>query len=229
MLLRKDVLSWYQYDVSFSVELIDSFVKGVEKQAAESVDRYEHEKQRHEVEDDMGENEEKFTRLVETHQGLDDETWDLANVFREHFPNLQRRSALLTVYGYFEHELDELCSLYKSEKSFGLALSDLSGKGIDRSTNYLAKLAGLDVHKNSQEWIRIKEIQTIRNAIAHRNGKLRDPQDNRIRAVIENDKAMFLNDENEVVLKAGFLSHVLDSFWSYFKLISESIKVREKA
>jgi len=230
MFLRRDVLSWYRYDVSFSAELIDSFVEGIEKQAAESIVRYQEGKQREVVEDVMGENEEKYVRLVETHQGLDDETWDLATIFGEYFPSLQRRSALLTVYGYFEHELDKLCSLYQSEKGFRLALSDLSGQGIDRSTNYLEKVAGLNVHKASQEWTRIKAIQTIRNVIAHRDGRLRDRQDNSIREIIEDmDKTMSLTGENEIVLEAGFLSHVVDTYKNYFRLISESIKAREKA
>jgi hypothetical protein len=119
MLLRKTVLTWYEYDMSFSAELIDSFVAGIERQAAESIVRYEEGKQKHEIEDVTGENEETYLRVVETHQGLDNETWDLTTIFMEYFPSLQRRSALMTVSGYFEHELDKLCSFYQSEKGLG--------------------------------------------------------------------------------------------------------------
>ena len=109
MIIGQSVLSWYQNEISLSAELIDSFVKGVEKQAAESIVKYEEEKETHVLEDVAGENEEKYVRAVETHRGLDNETWDLKTIFKEYFPSLQRRSAFLTVWGYFEHELDELC------------------------------------------------------------------------------------------------------------------------
>src|ERR1039458_6828319 len=107
---KRVVLNWYRYDVSFSAELIGSFVDGIEKQAAESFDNYERGNKIEVVE--------HYARSV--HQGLNDETWDLPTIFREYFPNLQRRSALLTVYSYFEHELNKLCRLYESEKKVAL-------------------------------------------------------------------------------------------------------------
>lgn len=220
---KKNVFNWYRYDFSFSIELIESFIEGVEKQAEESIERYEAQKETLIVEDVP---EENFVRTIESHQGLDNETWDLQGIFREHFPSLQRRSALLTVCGYFEHELDKLCLLYQSEKSFKLALSDLNGKGIDRSTKYLEKVGGIDAHKRSNEWNQIKKIQKIRNVIVHQNGKLHDHQGNPIKDVIDYiDEVHSLGgDDDEVLLKEGFLSHVVSTYKKYFKLIGDSIE-----
>lgn len=224
---KKVVLNWYQYDVSFSVELIESFVEGIEVQAEESIARYDQKKETL-VLDEVP--EENYARMLEIHQGLDGETWDLKGIFCEYFPSLQRRSALLTVCGYFEHELDKLCMLYQSEKSFKLALSDLSGKGIDRSTSYLEKVVDLDVHKTSKEWNHIKKIQKIRNVIVHQDGKLRDHQGNPIIAAIDYINQMdSLYGEDEVVIKNGFLAHVVGTYKQYFKLLSESISASQKA
>jgi len=230
MIIEKSVLSWYQNEISLSAELIDSFVKGVEKQAAESIVKYEEEKETHVLEDVAGEGEEKYARAVETHRGLDNETWDLETIFKEYFPSLQRRSAFLTVWGYFEHELDELCSLYKSEKGFGLDLSDLKRDGIDRSTSYLQKVAGLKVHKESQEWNCIKKIQKVRNIVAHRDGRLQDREGKPIKEVINyiNDMQS-LSGNGEIKLKEGFLAYVVDTFRAYFRLISESITANEES
>jgi hypothetical protein len=126
------VAGWYHNELRTSTELIDSFVKDVERQAAESVARYEREKQTHVLEL-SGEGEETYVK-VETYRGLDNENWNLEKIAKEYFPSLQRRSAFLTVWGYFEHELDKLCSLYKSEKGFGLEFSDAETKR-DRSLN----------------------------------------------------------------------------------------------
>ena len=224
---RKVVLNWYQYDVSFSVELIESFIEGIEVQAEESIARYEQKKETL-VLDEVP--EENYARVVEVHQGLDDETWDLQSIFVEYFPSLQRRSALLVVSGYFEHELDKLCKLYQYEKSFKLALSDISGKGIDRSASYLEKVAGLDIHKTSKEWNHIKKIQKIRNVIVHQDGKLHDHQGNPIMAAIDYINQMdSLDGEDEVVIKKGFLAHVVGIYKQYFKLLNESISAKKKA
>jgi hypothetical protein len=215
---KRVVLNWYRYDVSFSAMLIDTFVEGVERQAAELIVNYEKTKESDVVEG----------QVIYVHQGLDSETWDLAAIFKEYFPSLQRRSALLTVCSYFEHELDQLCLLYQSEKSFRLALSDLSGKGIDRSTSYLEKVAGLNVHKASPVWKDIKNIQRIRNFIVHRGGRLRNHQGNPaedIAAVIKQMK--YLSGDDEIVLGKGFLSYAVGIYMKYFELINESISACE--
>jgi len=218
---KKVVLNWYQYDISFSFQLIKSFIDGIEEQADESVTRYENEKETLVLEEIP---EENYARVVEVHQGLDDETWDLDGVFKEYLPNLQRRSALLTLSGYFEHELDKLCILYKSEKLYSLSLSDLNGKGIDRAVNYLEKVAGLEVHKSSSEWNHIKNIQKIRNVIVHQDGRLKDYQGNPIKAAIDYVAQIdSLDGKDEVVITKGFLTHVLEKYDSYFKLLNQSI------
>jgi hypothetical protein len=230
MIIGITVRTWHQNEVTLSAELIDSFVKGVERQAAESAIRYEAEKESHILEDVGSEGEENYVRAVEAHRGLDSETWDLAGIFTEYFPSLQRRSALLTVWGYFEHELDKLCALYEAEKGFRLDLSDLNGRGIDRSTAYLEKVVGLNVHKTSQEWNRIKKIQKVRNIVAHQDGRLADRSGVPEQAVLSYiDEMESLGRNGEVTIKEGFLASVVDTFKSYFKLIGDSIAANEGA
>jgi hypothetical protein len=105
-------------------------------------------------------------------------------------------------------------------KGFTVTLDDLRDKGIDRSTNYLQKVAGLDLHGGSQEWLEIKKIQNIRNAIVHRAGKLRgDP------AVIKwvNElESLSLDDEGEIVVGKGFLSHVIHTYATCFETMLPS-------
>jgi hypothetical protein len=149
---KKVVLNWYQYDASLSIDLIVSFVNGIEKQAVESIANYTN------------------ARSITGHEGLDNQTWDLDNIFGEYFPSLQRRSAFLTVWSFLEHQLDQLCLFFQSEKGFALSFMDLSGKGIDRSTSYLEKVAGLKDLKTSHEWDVLKTLQRIRNVIAHDDG-----------------------------------------------------------
>jgi hypothetical protein len=225
-MLIGSVYNWYQEDMIYSIELLDCFVKGVEKQVAESIKRFEQEKERQVLEDASGEHEETYVRIVESHDGLDDESWNLHNLFEEYFPSLQRCSALLTVYSYVEHQLDRLCSLYEKERGLARSFFDLPGKGIERSTSYLEKVAGLDGLKSSKEWNRITGIRTIRNNIAHNGGRLRDHRGKPTEDVIsEITKTKFIRGvDDEIVLEEGFLSEVVVSFMNYFRLISASIE-----
>ncbi len=234
-ILERVVLNWYNDDIGISSQLIETFVENIEKQAKEYVAKYE--KETYVLREAPAPAPAPETPWdssspeVEVYQGLDDATWNLSWVFGEHFPSLQRRSALLTICSYFEHELDELCLLYQSEKNFRLNLSDLNGKGVNRSTSYLEKVAGLNVYKTSQEWAHIKNIQTIRNVIVHRDGRLRDHQGNPNKVVMDyiNQMDSLLSGSlfGEITLKEGFLSHVVSTYNNYFKLIDGSIKETE--
>ena len=224
---ENNVRNWYKYDVIFSIELLESYIEGIEKQADESVIRFEQEKQTHVLEDRPAEG---YARVVDVHQGLDDESWDLQSIFKEYFPSLQRRSALLTLCGFFEHELDKLCFLYKSEKNIKLSLIDLKDKGIDRSTAYLAKIANINTFKNSQEWQQIKRIQNIRNVIVHRSGELHEHNNKSVKDAIAYIKEIeTLSGETEIVIGKGFLTYVVNIYKEYFRNIGESIESTEKA
>ena len=82
---------------------------------------------------------EVYEALVKTHQGLSDESWDLRNI-SGNIPHRRRRSAV-DVFGYLGTPMDKLCLLYRSEKKYKIALTDLKDLGIDRSTSYLEKVA----------------------------------------------------------------------------------------
>jgi len=207
---KKVVLNWYQYEASLSIDLMVSFVSAVEKQATESIAAYKH------------------SRSVDAHGGLDHDTWDLDSIFGEYFPSLQRRSAFLTVWSFLEHQLDQLCLFYQSERNFSLSFTDLSGKGIDRSTSYLEKVAQLQGLKASQEWNVLKTLQRIRNVIAHDDGKVRDHLGKREDVIrVDMKKIGFLSGDDEIVVAEGFLSKVVDGCTHYFKLVDKTIYVSQ--
>lgn len=221
------VLNWFKYDLSFSLNLLSSYVQSLEEQIVATAQKYKSDVESHVVEEYP---EEGYARIVEIYKGLDSETWDLDGIFIEHFPSMQRRSALVIIMGFLESELDKLCRLYKSEKEFKVDVSDFGGKGIDRSMDYLEKVAGLDVHRQSVEWNHIKKIQKTRNLIVHQDGRLIDSQGNPIRAVIDYINQMdTLYGDREVGIKTGFLTHVLEIFDIYLTKLGNSIETSENA
>ena len=97
MIIGPTIATWHQKELALSTELIDSFVDGVEAQAVASIELYRNGKKSHILEYEIdGEPQEVD---VEEYRGLTGETWPLDWLFEEYFPSLQRRSALLTVWG----------------------------------------------------------------------------------------------------------------------------------
>lgn len=222
--MRFDISTWYETDVSGTLELMESFVKGVERQAAESALEYEQHKETAVEEYDEG------SCLVERFQGLDNQTWaSLKAIFEEYFPSLQRRSAFLTMWAMFENELNKLCDRYQNERCLRLSFSDLQGKGIEQSTKYLEKVAGLNLQKSSKEWQRIVKMKNLRNVVIHQDGSLRNQDSGQVKSalayVAETDTLS--SQDNEIGLKEGFLAHVLETFRAYFKSIGDAIKKEE--
>ncbi len=117
------VRSWSKYYISGSLELLGNFVQHSEESALETAERYRDEVQIVEVEV-----HEDYTKAVEMHRGLDNESWDMRALFVEYFPNLQRRSALLTMSGLLESEVRMLCNSMKKRKNIQFPSTILMGR-----------------------------------------------------------------------------------------------------
>jgi hypothetical protein len=77
-------------------------------------------------------------------------------------------------------------------------------------------------------WNNIKDIQTIRNCIVHRGGRLLDHQGNPYKDTANAIKRLkHLSGDDEIVVEGGFLSYVVGTYKTYFKLIGESINGSE--
>jgi hypothetical protein len=219
--------NWHTTVFNPAVELIDHFVSQVEPQIADAVQKYKAGRTYTDVHD-ADEAGREFSQEFESYGSLDSMTWDFKALFETHFPNLQRRSALITVYGSFEFELTRLCALFQTEKRLSIGASDLSGRGITQAANYLEKVAELKTLGGSRQWQTVDHIRIVRNMIVHRNGRLIDAQGRRPRNetnAINRLKYIRMSDF-EVVLQPEFVPEVVKSFRSYFKLIDDAIRAK---
>jgi hypothetical protein len=218
--------NWYSTVFMPSVELIDHFVNQVEPQITDATQKYEAGKRTYFAIDDAEREGRQYAQQVERYQSLDSMAWDMKALFEEHFPNLQRRSALITVYSSFEHEFIQLCALFQREKHLRVGVYDLSGHGIWQAANYLEKVAQLDTQRGSHQWQAINHIRVIRNMIVHRDGKLLDAQGERPKKETNAiDALKYVHaSELEVLLEPEFVAEVVRTFTSYFTLINDSIQ-----
>jgi hypothetical protein len=222
------VSQWYRDDFGFSSPLIDGFVRLMEDQAEAATQKYESDKKIETVENELSHIGIAAREIVIV-GGFDSDSYNLESIWKDTFPSLVRRSAFITVYGYFEHELTRLCYIFKNEKEFRLSPTDLKDDGIERAVNYLWKVANLNVQKGTAIWESLSHIRSVRNAVVHRDGGIRDQQ----RQVLpELSKAItclkhIRSNGFEVILEKGFVEQVVDIFTRYFKLIDDSIQAAE--
>lgn len=214
-------LNWHPSEVAGSVELLSVYVADIEEQVRKGIENYRQKAETIIVESQF---DEESGRIVTIHKTLDDENWNLAAIFEDYFPSLQRRSALVTLFSYFESELESLCKRIKSHDGLKIELADLADKGINRSTAYLEKVVSLVELRNCQEWQEIKKIQAIRNLIVHADGKIPAPIDGRSAKVVGYiQETHLLQGETDVVILEGYLAHTLHTFNSYFSRLHKNM------
>lgn len=214
-------LNWFRYDLRGSMELLDAYVSDIERQVEKGIDDFANQAEQVVVEP---EHPDEPGRVVTIHQGLDDVMWDLHAVFHEYFPALQRRSALITLYSFFEHELNKICSLFQMTEKYKLSLRDVAGSGIERARTYLRKVASIDLDQPAVHWNEIRNIQRVRNLLVHADGRLpSNDHADRTPIHIYLESCEYLAGDNEIIIRTGYLKHVLDSFNAYFGQIHDAI------
>lgn len=221
-----DPRTWYAF-VHAQLELLRSHVQEREKQIDESVKAYASEKVATDVE--HGHDGYPIVILVE-HRGFEGPPSEVQEIFEYYYPNLQRRSILLILFSFLEHQLDQLCELFATDQKLNIIHTDLKGKGIDRTRLYLQKVIRLRLG-NSAVWQEIKRIQKIRNVVVHNDAKLVGVGKEVIEYV---DRASHLSrvsksyydgDIDEVDILDGYLLHVLDTFDSYCAEVNKAITI----
>ena len=225
--------TWYLI-VHGQIDLLRNHVNRLEKEIDESIKAYQTEKSATHVEYD---NDGYPFPILEEHLDIEAPPRDLEEIFESYFPNLRRRSTLITVFSFLEHQLNQLCQLFAKTERLSVLYSDLKGKGIDRSRLYLKKVILLPVDDNSPVWQDLKKIQKVRNAIVHSDAKLWDPD---IIKIVKDVAYLSLASDNEsnygqiddtgiadeVNILEGYLNFVLDTCDSYCRELNKAIESR---
>lgn len=223
MLQRQEVhpyialMQWFPFKASPSAELLQAYAQDVNAQIKQSIEAYRYDSEEEEVETDDYPPE---VKTIRHHRGLDDESWDLRDVFEDYFPNLQRASAVITLFAFFERELEDLCNLIQSTEEYRLSVQEVYGSGIERAVTYLEKVCGIDTNKGSKEWAEVRAIQFVRGLMAH-GGRADLEQNRKLKEAIEASDHLKYTDELKVAPE--YTGHVIGAFSRYFAVLHRSI------
>jgi hypothetical protein len=93
---------------------------------------------------------------------------------KDTFPQVLRTSLFVALYSMLEAELEMLCRSLQMEMSLKIAPSDLAGRGIQRSRQYMTKVCDVPFPNTASSWTTIQGLAAIRNLIVHMRGFLGD-------------------------------------------------------
>ena len=102
---------------------------------------------------------------------------------------LSRSSALVSAYSLHEICLEKLCRDCTVLGGFHVEVSDMKGRGVQRSRLYLKKVARMPFPDDSAEWQRARHLGTIRNFVVHGGSELEGRRDRLQQALSSFDDA----------------------------------------
>ena len=142
----------------------------------------------------------------------------------EDFPDILRKSFIITCYSYLEHQLKVQCKFIKNRKSEPLDITDLRNSGINQARTYLKKIANIDI-SDIKCWDDIKHIGEIRNLIVYRDSSLPD-ESSEIRRYINIRTDISIN-VNTFIIHAEYCRYVINIIDEFLFSVEKMIGIEE--
>jgi hypothetical protein len=108
----------------------------------------------------------------------DDPDYDLAmqelsELIHGVIPRFYRGPFLVALWGVFESGIEEVGRYIADKKHTPLRLSDIQGRSPkERCEKYFTHILNFDLGIDGDKWKQLEELRTIRNALAHCNGRI---------------------------------------------------------
>ena len=150
---------------------------------------------------------------AEYYENSSDHYWELSKVY----PNIQRKSELISIYTILENTINRICLVFESSIDNPVKMKDLEANGIiDQARRYLEKVVRLNFPNEHASWKEILKIQQIRNSFVHADGYVKTGNSDLIK-YINSSNYLKLKSNNSIEISNGFSEHCLDVFSEFFK------------
>lgn len=159
----------------------------------------------------------------------DDHDAYIAHSLTSRFPALLAHSTFLSLYGYFESYLFDVCDAVQRAKQLNEGHYSASGTGIERAKRYLKRKCSLPFPADTTEWQELTGFNALRNVFAHRWGKIKnyDPDDpsndseetQKIKHLAGRIAGITIEWNGEVVVTADFCRGVVKTMQRFLALM----------
>lgn len=126
------------------------------------------------------------------------------------YTKIHVRSTLVTLYSFLENSLNRLCNQLESRNSYPLKLNELRGDGIFRAKLFLEKLALIDFRPVNPEWMKISDMNKLRNCIIHCEGNIKKTKnESAIKEIIKKNKSLECHFSSELIVKKEYVDELI--------------------
>jgi hypothetical protein len=220
---------WWLSNINTEFHLLKAYVDQLEDQLFMSQETYEKFISTATVirtyENDVGGLDEVEDEINHVN-GISEDDFDLKGLYEEYFPNIQRRSSLITIYALFEKSLKEF-----SDILIEVRMVDFKKKYVQKPSDIkeaqdkLVIGCGLDLSEAQGVFHNLEVIRMIRHVCAHGHGEVGFYKDDKLQEIIEYIEATdFIRIEGmKVYIAPGFLSHIIDLSMAYFSVVKSRL------
>lgn len=114
----------------------------------------------------------KITANEEDNKNTNDPRFNADGQYGIIFPNILWKTTFLHSYFLLESSLDQICDNIKKAEGHKISLKDFNGRGIQRASLYLKKLANVSHSFETNTWSDLVELNKIRNIFVHSDGNI---------------------------------------------------------
>ena len=160
----------------------------------------------------------------EHHQDIvESYSWDL-HLNQIKYPDIHRESLVLTIYSFYENQLNRLCAIFSESIESNIIINDLKGQGIERAFLYLKKVACIDFSGMGKELPYIKNVNRIRNLIVHNGSIIPEKPDKTIIKFITDNPHLYGESGRDLIIRSDFIDEFLRILINFFEKLDNEIQ-----
>jgi hypothetical protein len=204
--------------LSFGYEswTLESYLNVLEEQIAHAQAQY-----RLRAERDLGK---RHARLDEAEYSTNLLQIDEASNYQ--IPRFFRFGALVSIWGLFESFVGDFAAYVGNREKFGLRLRDIRANNFrQQAEKYFEGALRFQLPWSPQERERLGHLQELRNAVAHRNGRLADlphDKDKEIRALVAKIDGVEIQDST-ILISSDYISESADLVFALVERLNQQL------
>lgn len=141
-------------------------------------------------------------------------------------PRYFRGSVILILWAATETTLDDIANILQKQKGIKLSSKDIQGDTLDRFSKYFEHVLNYPLDKQSDAWTQLRELQTIRNCLAHFNGRLslvRPDTQKRLKKIAQKNQGVdFI--EDRIKLSKEFIANTTNLILKWLEDLTDSVQ-----